>query len=199
MQQSLTSKSTKASSTHGSAAISVSSVSDGIFNHSDEGYKAARSAVDTPIFDELLDLLIPAIECIDCLFSPDGCSTCAGSLAKSREALMSFIGSWFSGVPNYKVKQGIYTYLISSGSSARTRSGHAASSSASVNSDYTAICNDDGESGPAVLNAAIRRIIGFDYCFNTEKRKRPEPYKLVTKSDLRLITISGFKSFNLKM
>ncbi|MBR1439278.1 MAG: hypothetical protein IJ587_12170, partial [Synergistaceae bacterium] len=56
--------------------------------------------------------------------------------------------------------------------------------------------DDDCESGLAVLNVAIRRIIGSDYCFNTEKRKRPEPYKLITKSDLRLITISGFKSFN---
>ncbi|MBR1437361.1 MAG: hypothetical protein IJ587_02370, partial [Synergistaceae bacterium] len=123
MQQSLASKSTKASRTHGSAANSVSSVSDGIFNHSDEGYKATRSALDTPVFDELLDLLIPAIDCVDCLSYPDGCSTCAGSLAESRKALMSFIGACFSGVPSYDMKEGIYTYYVNSPSGHVARAG----------------------------------------------------------------------------
>ena len=194
MQKSSKKASSSTLITHSTAANSVSS--DGVFSHSD---KAAGS---TPVFDELLDLLIPTIECVDCLFRPDGCSTCAQStaarhgrqnhhsrFANDQEALMSFIGACFSNAPSYHVKQGIYTYL--NPSSLRRHS----SSRSSV---YTAGCVDidDAETGLAVLNVAIRRIIGSDHCFNTEKRKRPEPYKLITKRDLRLITISGFKSFN---
>ena len=210
MQQSLapkvssTSKALGTLSTHGSAA------SDGTFNHSDKTVGLPGSAVDTPVIDELLDLLIPTIECVDCLFRPDGCSTCAqstatsvnhhdrhGRFANGREALMSFIGACFSGVPSYDVKKGIYTYYVNSPSSLRGYS----------TSPYI----DDAESGLAVLNVAIRRIIGSDYCFNTERmetarmkktgkiierRRNINLYKLVIKSDLRLITISGFKSFN---
>ena len=184
MQQLLSSKASSSTlSTRGSVANSVSS--DGVFSHSD---KAAGS---TPVFDELLDLLIPTIECVDCLFSPDGCSTCAQSKADRRhgrnsrfandqEALMSFIGACFSNAPSYHVKQGIYTYINPS----------------SLRGYNTSPYIDDAETGLAVLNVAIRRILGSDRCFNTEKKKHPDPYKLITKRDLRLITISGFKSFN---
>ena len=183
MQQSLSSKASSSTlSTRSSAA------SDCVFNHSD------KAAGATPVFDELLDLLIPAIDCVDCPGYSDGCSTCAGSLLEAREALMSFIGSCFSEEASYDVKQGIYTYCINnpSGSAACAgSSGHATGSSSSAT-----ICDNDCEFGLAVLNAAIKRIIGSDHCFNTEKKKRPDPYKLITKRDLRLITISGFKSFN---
>lgn len=191
-------QSSKASSstliTRGSAA---NSVSDGTF---DKAAAVSSSAGSTPVFDELLDLLIPTVECVDCLFRPDGCSTCAqstavrnGRFANDQEALMSFIGSCFSDAPSYHVKQGIYTYLNPS----------------SLRGYNTSPYIDDAETGLAVLNVAIRRIIGREYCFNTdrmeavkksgkitERRRNINPYKLVTKSDLRLITISGFKSFN---
>ena len=194
MQKSSKKASSSTLITHSTAA---NSVSDGTF---DKATAVSSSAGLTPVFDELLNLLIPTVECVDCLFSPDGCSTCAQSTADRRqnhhprfandqEALMSFIGACFSNAPSYHVKQGIYTYL--NPSSLRRHS----SSRSSV---YTAGCvdSDDAETGLAVLNVAIRRILGSDHCFNTEKRKRPEPYKLITKRDLRLITISGFKSFN---
>lgn len=203
MQQSLSSK---APSTHGSAD------SLDTFNHSDKAaiQSAGSSALDTPVFDELLDLLIPTVECVDCLFRPDGCSTCAqstaaahhGRFANDQEALLSFIGACFSDAPSYHVKQGIYTYLNPS-----SLRGYSSGRS----SVYTAGCVDidDAETGLAVLNVAMRRIIGKEHCFNTdrmetvkksgkitERRRNINPYKLVMKSDLRLITISGFKSFN---
>ena len=106
---------------------------------------------------------------------------------------MSFIGACFSNAPSYHVKQGIYTYLNPS----------------SLRGYNTSPYIDDAETGLAVLNVAIRRIIGKEYCFNTdrmeavrkagkitERRRNINPYKLITKRDLRLITISGFKSFN---
>ena len=147
MQQS--SKAPNTSGTHGTAA---NSVSDGTFD---------KDAGSTPVFDELLDLLVPTIECVDCLFRPDGCSTCAQSkaarhhsrFANDREALMSFIGACFSNAPSYHVKQGIYTYLNSS----------------SLRGYNTSPYIDDAETGLAVLNVAIRRIIGKEYCFNTDR------------------------------